>query len=215
MSCWRATLLAGALATATGCSTLLWETGLPWANADFRVTRVDGRAMFLDVLVTSDAITRRYFTRATETCRDLLQRGALVTLTRADALGPFVSGDRECTIAGIGDLEKLRGSRSRGGYGRSPIQRGNDRIEIVHRDEEYLYARGGFSIAAMFGWAPGTDQVVALLPVIAECAPLVDGGFVGVLFREVGSPALGIVAGEAVCPVHGLIAVKPQDFSGE
>lgn len=210
----RALALAGAmLLVATGCSTLLWETGLPWTQAGFEVTRVDRRAHFLDVEVKSDGLTRRYFARATDTCEAMLQVGATVEVGHSGGPGPFESGDEECPIVGIGELEKLRGSRSRAGYGTGPIIRGIDRIEIVHRDEEYLYARGGFSIGAMFGWTPGTDQVVALLPISPECAPLADGGPVDVIFKDAGTPALGIVAGEDVCPVRGLIAVRPDDFS--
>lgn len=209
----KALPLAAALGLATGCSTLLWETGLPWTRADFEVTRVDRRAHFLDVEVTSGGVTRRYFARATDTCEAMLREGATVGIGHSGGPGPFESGDEECPIVGIGRLEQLRGSRSRAGYGTSPVLRGIDRIEIVHRDEEYLYARGGFSIAAMFGWTPGTDQVVALLPRGPECAPLSEGGQVDVLFKDAGTPALGIVAGDAVCPVRGLIAVRPDDFS--
>ena len=212
MACLVRALRTALLLSATGCSTLLWEAGLPWAQADFRVERAERRGPFLDVLVAGGGIERRFFTRRSEDCLEMLTRDAVVTLTRTELVGPFVSGERECPIVGIGNLERLRGSRSRGGYGQSAIQRGNDRIEIVYADEEYLYARGGFSIAAKFGWAPGTDQVVALLPLIAECSPLAEGGYVSVLFREVGTPALGIVAGDAVCPVRGLIAVEREDF---
>lgn len=210
----RTLSLAVTALLAGGCSTLLWETGLPWTQAEFEITRVDRRAHFLDVEVTSDGISRRYFARATDTCEAMLQPGATVDVGHSGGPGPFESDGRECPIVGIGRLEKLRGSRSRAGYGTSPIIRGIDRIEIVHRDEEYLYARGGFSIAGMFGWTPGTDQVVALLPIGPACDPLAGGGAVDVLFKDAGTPALGIVAGDGVCPVRGLIAVRPDDFSG-
>jgi hypothetical protein len=206
--------LTAALAAASGCSTLLWETGLPWAQADFRVVGADRRGPFLDVLVASSGIERRYFTRATDACLALLQRDALVTLKHSEPFGPFASSGSECPVAGIGNLEDFRGSRSRGGYGRGSIRRSPDRIEIVHEDEEYLYARGGFSIAALFGWSPGTDQVVALLPKTPECAPLAEGGPVSVLYRQVGKPALGIAAGAGVCPVRGMMGVEPGDFAG-
>jgi hypothetical protein len=208
----RARLLAAFSVCAAGCSTLLWETGLPWAQAEFRVTSVDQRGPFLDVLVAS-GIERRFFTRATDACVAMLQPGASVTLAHTAFFGPFVQGDVECEVAGIGNLEDFRSSRSRGGYGRGNIRRSSDRIEIVHEDEEYVYARGGFSIAGMFGWSPGTNQVVALLPKIPECAPLTGGGPVSVLYREVGKPALGIAAGEGVCPVSGVVGVLPEDFA--
>ena len=208
----RARLLAAFSVCAAGCSTLLWETGLPWAQAEFRVTSVDQRGPFLDVLVASD-IERRFFTRATDDCLAILQPGASVTLKHSEPFGPFVRDEIECGIAGLGNLEHFRGSRSRGGYGRANIRRSPDRIQIVHEDEEYVYARGGFSIAGMFGWSPGTDQVVALLPKIPECAPLAAGGPVSVLYRQVGRPALGIAAGEGVCPVSGVVGVLPEDFA--
>ena len=204
-----------ALLALSGCTTLLWETGLPWTQADFTVTGVIQRGPFLDVRVAGGGIERRFFTRDSEECRSLLRTEATVTLRHTDGFGPFERGGVECPVVGISDLEKLRGSRSRGGgYGASPIRRGNDRIRIVHADEQYRYARGGFSIGAMFGWAPGTDQVVALLPQIEACEPLADGGLVGVLYRDVGSPALGIAVKDGVCPVEGLIAVRPEDFAG-
>ena len=203
-------LLASSLAAASGCSTLLWETGLPWTQASFRVTSVERRGPFLDVMVASGGIERRFFVRGTDPCRELLRRDAEVTLRQTEA---FVGDDLECPVAGIGNLEQLRGSRSRGGgYGSRPIRRGNDRIHFVYQDEQYRYARGGFSIGAMFGWAPGTDQVVALLPLIPECSPLVDGQHVSVIFRQTGTPALSITAGPGACPVRGLIAVQREDF---
>jgi hypothetical protein len=177
------------------------------------VASVARRGPFLDVVVASD-IERRFFARSSDACLAMLQTGASVTLAHTDFFGPFVQGDAECPVAGIGNLEDFRGSRSRGGYGRGPIRNSSIRIEIVHEDEEYAYARGGFSIAGMFGWSPGTDQVVALLPKIPECAPLAEGGEVTLAYREAGRPALGIVTGQGVCPVSGLVGVEPQDFAG-
>jgi hypothetical protein len=210
----RARLLAAAAClAAAGCSTLLWETGLPWTRAEFRVASVVRRGPFLDVRVAAD-IERRYFTRASEPCLAMLQTGASVTLVRSGLFGPFVQGDAECPVAGIGDLEDFRTSRSRS-RGR-PIHTSSIGIEIVHEDEEYVYARGGFSIAALFGWAPGTDQVVALLPKVPECAPVADlaaRGRVSVVFRQVGRPALGITAGAATCPVSGVVAAERTDFA--
>jgi hypothetical protein len=205
-------LLAACLCAPIGCSTLLWELGLPWAQAEFRVASVARRGPFLDTIVASD-IERRYFTRATDACVAMLEPGETVTLRRTGLFGPFVQGDAECPIAGIGNLESFRGSRSRGGIGRGPLRTSTIRIQIVHEDEDYLYARGGFSIAATFGWSPGTDQVVALLPKIPECAPLATGGTVTVVHRETGRPALGIVSGGVTCPVSGLVGVLPADFA--
>jgi hypothetical protein len=210
----RALRLAVAGCAATACSTLLWESGLPWAQAEFRVSSVDRRGPFLDVRVAAD-IERRFFTRATDACAAMLRPGASVTLKHTDFYGPFAQGDTECPVAGIGDLEDFRGSRSRAGYGRGPIRSSSIRIEIVHEDEEYLYARGGFSIAGMFGWSPGTDQVVALLPKIPECAPLAQAGQVSAVYRQAGRPALGISTGDALCPVSGLVGVLPEDFAGD
>lgn len=208
----RLVLLCAVLA-ATGCSTLLWEMGLPGSRAEFEVDRLAVRGPFLDVRVSADGIRRRYFTRDTPDCRSVLRTESPVSFARTDGIGPFERGGLTCRVVGIGDLEQLRASRSRGtGYGGSPIRRGNERIEIVHEDEQYLYARGGFSIGAMFGWGPGTDQVVALLPRVEACRPLAKGGFVSVLFRQVGSPALSIPVGDGVCPIEALIAVEPDDF---
>lgn len=196
-----------------GCSSLLWETGVPGARADFRVERVDARGPFLDVLIAGGGLERRMFVRAGDTCREMLTRGRTVTLARTDGLGPFVDGERSCSVAGIGDLERLRRSRrGSGGYGQGNAQRRKERIEIVFTDEEYLYARGGFTLGSRFGWSPGTDQVVALLPLIPECSGLVEGGFVNTQFKEAGSPALGILEGDVVCPIRALIAVQPHDF---
>jgi hypothetical protein len=67
----------------------------------------------------------------------------------------------------------------------------------------------------MFGWSPGTDQVVALLPKVAECARFARGGEVSVVYRQAGRPALGISTGEELCPVSGLVGLLPGDFAGD
>jgi hypothetical protein len=209
MKCFGPLVLPVLASLVLGCSTVLWETGLPWTQAEFTIDRVERRGPFLDVALSGGGIERRFFARGTDVCREMLKAGERVTLKGLDA---FVSGESECPIAGIGDLEQLRGSRSRGGgYGSSPIRRGNDRIEFVYEDEQYRFARGGFSIAAMFGWSPGTDQVVALLPRVPECASVTDG-FVSVVFREAGSPALGIPVADGTCPIRGLLGVRRDEF---
>jgi len=200
---------------ACGCSTLFWETGLPGARAEFTVQSALARGPWLDVTVRSEVITRRFFTPRSDACLAMLRSENSVTLGTAAGWGPFRSGDQECPVVGIGNLEDFRKSRSQGGgYGQSPIRRSNDRIEIVYRDESYLYARGGFSIAAMFGWAPGTDQVVGLLPRTDACLRLDAGGPVSVVFRQAGEPALGIPIGDGLCPVDAVIATTPGQFEG-
>jgi hypothetical protein len=215
---------AAALPLALGaCETgqrVAWESGLPWVKAEFQVDSVTPRSPFLDVAISGGGISRRVFARASEDCRAVFAPGETVKLGRSDRYGPAEREGRSCPLVGIGDLDDWRRSRSLGGrgygagtgYGKSPIQRSSVRIEIVAQDAEYLYARGGFSIAALLSWAPGTDQVVALLPRIDECEPLAEGGFYSVLFRETGSPALGIVNGDNLCPIAGLVAVLPDDF---
>ena len=210
----RAVLLLLACA-ALGCSTLLWETGLPGVRAEFSVVRVEPRGPWLDVSVRSDGIERRFFTPRSADCESVLRAEGTVTLGQQGGYGPFSRDGLECPVVGLGDLEDFRKSRSQGqGYGQSPIQRGSDRIELVYRDESYTYVRGGFTIAALLGWAPGTDQVVALLPRTPACEPLEAGGFVSTEFRQVGSPAFSIIAGEALCPVHGVVATTPGQFDG-
>jgi hypothetical protein len=193
-----------------------WERGLPGSSASFKVDSVTPRAGFLDLAISGGTISRRIFSRATEDCVAVFVEGETVRIGRTDGFGPAERDDRTCPLAGIGDLEDWRGSRSVGrrGFGSSPISRSSVRIEIVHQDADFLYARGGFSIASRLRWSPGTNQVVALLPRIAECAPLEAGGFVSVLFRQTGSPALGIAAGNALCPISALLGVIPDDFPG-
>ena len=198
-----------------------WETGLPWVKADFQVDSVTPRHVFLDISISGGGIGRRVFARASEDCRAVFVEGETVSLGKSDRYGPAERDGQSCTLVGIGDLADWRKSRSLGGrgrgagtgYGKAPIQRSSVRIEIVDKDAEYLYARGGFSIAALLGWAPGTDQVVALLPQIDECTAVAEGGFYSVIFREVGRPALGVVNGDHLCPIAGLMAVLPTDFS--
>jgi hypothetical protein len=210
----RVPLLA-ALATLAGlaCGTLGWETGLPWTEAEFAVQRVEPRGPWLDVLLRGGGIERRFFTPRSAECESVLRAEGTVTVGQRGGYGPITRDGVECPVVGLGNLEDFRKSRSQGqGYGQSPITRGNDRIEIVYRDEAYLFARGGFSIAAMLGWAPGTDQVVALLPRTEDCEPVQEGGFVSTLFRQAGTPAIAISAGDGLCPVHGVIATTPGQF---
>ncbi|MGH0030329.1 MAG: hypothetical protein ACQGVC_11090 [Myxococcota bacterium] len=207
--------------TLCGCTNLFWEAGLPWSSADFRVASVDPRGPYLDVRISGGGTARRFFSPRSEVCEAMLREGAVVTLNQSGGYGPFrsegVDGSdpMECPIVGIGDLEQFRRSRSQGGgYGQSPIRRGSDRIQVVHRDEEYLYVRGGFSIGAMFGWSPGPDQVIALVPRVPECQRVERGGSVSTLFRQAGTPALGIAVEDGLCPIRALIAMQPGEFDG-
>lgn len=205
-------LVPGPLACATG-ERVVWESGLPWVKGGFQVDSVVPRPPYLDVALSGGGIQRRLFSRDSEDCRAVFETGATVSLGRSDRYGPAERDGRSCPVIGIGDLEDWRRSRSLGGYGRGPIRRSSVRVEIVKRDADYIYARGGFSIAALLSWTPGTDQVVALLPRIDACAP-VESGFYSVIFKETGTPALGVVSGDDVCPIAGLVAVQPDDFGG-
>lgn len=209
-----AALLALDLAACATGERVAWESGLPWVKGSFQIDSLTPRAPFLDVTLSGGGIQRRVFSRDDEDCRAVFEVGASVSLARSDRFGPAERDGRSCTLVGIGDLEDWRRSRSTGrGYGESPIQRSSVRLEIVKQDADYLYARGGFGIASLLGWSPGTDQVVALLPRSPECAALSEGGFRSVLFRDTGRPALGVVNGDFLCPIAGLVAVRPGDFA--
>lgn len=190
-----------------------WEAGLPWVKASFQVESVTPREIFLDISLSGGGVSRRVFTRASDECRAVFVEGETIRMGTSDRFGPAERDGVTCPLAGIGDLADWRRTRNvRGRYGRSPIERSSVRMEIVAEDAEYLYARGGFSIAARFGWSPGTDQVVALLPRTDECAALSAGGFYSVLFRDTGRPALGVVNGDFLCPIAGLVGVRRGDF---
>jgi hypothetical protein len=183
-----------------------WQTGLPGSVAEFRVDSVTSRIGYLDTRLSSGNIRRRIFAPGDDPyCKRMLVEGGSVQWARTEPFGPLSDGENRCPVVGLGDLEAWRDARGRASTTTRPIQSSRTRYTIVHRDESYLYAQGGFSIIGLIGWRPGSDQVIALLPRIAECAPADRNGFASVDFRIAGTPAFGVVTNRVVCPISGIV----------
>jgi len=211
--------LAVAALSLGGCDTVkrtAWQANIPGVSAPFRVDSVRLRVGYLDTTLSSGSLTRRIFAPADDLdCKEILKQGASVEWGRSQPFGPLTdgAGTTSCPVEGLGDLEQWREVRGRATTSMKPITSSRTRYTIVHRDEEYLYAQGGFSIIGLLGWRPGTDQVIALLPRTAVCAGADRDGFATVEFRITGMPAFAVVTKEGLCPIAGVIpaAVEGRD----
>jgi hypothetical protein len=219
--CVRTLVLAAcAAALGSGCATakrVAWETGLPGTQADFHVDSVKRRYEHLDVRLSSAGIQRRILARSDDAaCEAMLREGQSVTWERSNPFGPLTQGDARCDVAGLGDLERWRDSRGRITTTTKPITTSETSVYVVHRDETYLYVLGGFSLAALLDWSPGTDQVLAMLPRGEKCAEFEgpefasgerDRGHRATLeFRIDGKPALSLITRNGRCPVEAVMA---------
>jgi hypothetical protein len=205
--------IAVALGTA-GCTTLqrtAWQLNVPGVPAPFEVVRVERRSTFLDATLSSGNVTRRIFASADDpACRAMLVQGETLDWAATEPFGPLRRDDEGCAVIGIGDLERWRNSRGRAASTRSPIVRSTERYSIVYRGEGFILARGGFSIGALFGWSPGTDQALILIPDTPQCELADRDGFATLEYRPSGSTALGIVTRRGLCRVEGLISAPRE-----
>jgi hypothetical protein len=201
--------LAVSCALLAGCETArrtAWQMGVPGVAATFQVDSVRHRVGFLDARLSSAGVTRRIFAPGdSEACRKMLVEGQSVEWSRTQPYGPLWKDSERCEVVGLGDLEAWRGSRGRASTTTRPLTSARTRYTIVHRDEEYLYARGGFSLIGLIGWRPGTDQVIALLPRTEVCAEADRDGLATTEFRIAGTPAFSVVTRQGLCPISGVL----------
>jgi len=207
--------LGAALLLLAGCESVqrtVWQTNLPGSFAPFQVDSVRLRVGYLDTDLSSGNLRRRIFAPGdNEHCKRMLVEGKTIQWQRTQPFGPLSDGgEGTCPVVGLGDLEAWRNARGRASTTSRPIQSSRTRYTIVYRDEEYLYAQGGFSILGLIGWRPGTDQVIALLPRTAVCAGADRTGFASVEFRIAGTPAFAVVTREGLCPISGVIPAMVQ-----
>lgn len=197
-----------------GCASVqrsVWQLKVPGVSAPFQVDTVVKRADFLDVTLSSEHLVRRIFADASDpVCRSMLVPGESIRWGSSEPFGPLRRGDERCSVSGIGDLERWRDSRGRRQTARSPLIRTTERYRIAYRGEGFLLARGGFSMGALFGWSPGTDQAFALIPEAPPCELADRDGFATLEYRASGRPALGIVTPSGLCPIEGLISAPRE-----
>lgn len=204
-----AALVLGAVLLLGGCETAqrtAWQTNLPGSSAPFHVDSVRLRVGYLDTILSSGNIQRRIFAPSDDAnCTRMLVEGKTIQWARTEPFGPLTDAEGRCPVVGLGDLEAWRNARGRASTSTRPIQSSRTRYTIVYRDEEYLYAQGGFSIIGLLGWRPGTDQVIALLPRTEVCAGADRNGFASVEFRIAGTPAFAVVTRNGLCPISGIL----------
>jgi hypothetical protein len=209
-----AALALGALLVLAGCETAqrtAWQTNLPGSSAPFHVDSVKLRVGYLDTILSSGSIQRRIFAPGDDAhCTRMLVEGQTVQWARTEPFGPLADAEGRCPVVGLGDLEAWRNARGRASTTTRPIQSSRTRYTIVYRDEQYLYAQGGFSIIGLIGWRPGTDQAIALLPRTEVCAAADRNGFASVDFRIAGTPAFAVITRDGLCPISGILPAVVQ-----
>lgn len=216
-----AALVLGAVLAMAGCETAqrtAWQTNLPGSSAPFHVDSVKLRVGYLDTILSSGNLQRRIFAPSDDAhCTRMLVEGKTIQWARTEPFGPLTDAEGRCPVVGLGDLEAWRNARGRASTSTRPIQSSRTRYTIVYRDEEYLYAQGGFSIIGLLGWRPGTDQAIALLPRTEVCAGADRNGFASVEFRIAGTPAFAVITRDGLCPISGILPaeVRGPDMPGE
>jgi hypothetical protein len=221
----RAVVAAGcAVALVSGCESvrrIAWQSGLPGVAAYFHVDSLKRRAGYLDARLSTGSLERRIFARADDpVCEAMLQEGQKVRWARSEPFGPLSQDDARCAVVGLGDLERWRDARGRISTTSNPITTSQTSLVLVHRDETHLYVLGGFGLAGLLAWSPGTDQVLAMVPRGETCAELeredrARGRRFTIQFRIRGRPALALVTPQGLCPVEAVMAAPRPEPGGD
>ncbi len=204
--CTRWIAAAGLTLAAAGCQprAVIEQIGVPGLRTEATVTDVVLRDVYLDVLLDSPFWSLRYFFPASEICRRILAPQASVTYVSLGPWGEIQDARKErCVPAGIGSLQTWRNRKPRP-RSSSPIPRRPANFRIVHRDEDYAFARGFFPLAGAIGWTGGVDTI-GVIPNTEPCRPLIEGGTASMEFRPVGPEPFRLVSAAGTCPLAGFI----------
>ena len=192
--------LAASLLFACNTERALYQMGF---DTDLLVTRVEPRGGYLDATLRGDAGTVRLFVPPTEECRRVLAPEANVQFESVGA-GRVSRDGVQCDAVGIGPVEELSRRRPDPTVATTAIPREQANWEVVHQDDEAIFLRGRFPLAALVGWAGG-DDTVAVVSSAPHCREIAARGVGSLEYRPRGQDTLALDGRDGLCRVEALI----------
>jgi hypothetical protein len=190
-------VLAGA-----GCNTI------PGMSTTWVVNSVVERGPYLDVTLSNGGDTMRYFTPASETCRNLLRVEQPVGYVSLGQMGQFQTGEVVCVPVGILSLREWRDQRPRPGV--PPLPTGQANYRLDYEDKDVAMLRGRFPLVGLIGFV-GLGDTIVVLPKTPACTPLLSQSVATIEYRDAGPDPYVLFVGDRRCPVLGL--VQPPEGS--
>lgn len=121
--------------------------------------------------------------------------------------GVYERGDARCQGMGVGNLLVWR-NRSRHSTA-VPVPRSQAAYRVIYRGDTYALLRGQFPGASVIGFT-GDYDIVAIVPVGGECAPLLEQRSASMEYRGKGSRVYSLTGRNGLCDIHGFAQPPPQ-----
>lgn len=142
-----------------------------------------------------------------EPCRDVFKDGEDVTYVDNGPQGVYRRGDARCQGMGVGNLVIWRNRRRH--RMRTPVPRTQVTYRKIYQGDQFALLRGQFPGVGHIGFS-NTYDLVAVVPVGGECAPLLDQINARMEYRDKGSQVFSLVGRTGLCNIHGFAQPPPQ-----
>ena len=190
-----------------------FDSGLPGMRTSMTVTRVTRRGPYLEIGLTLGDDELEAYVADGDECRKVFSVSESVRYLENGPLGVYLrgeEGEERCQSLGVGNLRLWRDRNSRSaGDSASVVPRAQARFRVIHRDDEVVLLRGRFPQAVRLGFT-GPIDLVAVVPVTAECEGPIETGVASLEYRTKGSRVLSLVGQRGLCEIRGLAQPPSQ-----
>ena len=142
-----------------------------------------------------------------DACRAVFKAGEQVTYVDNGPQGVYHRGDARCQGMGVGHLLIWRNRRRH--YTAAPVPRTQVTYRMIYKGDQYALLRGQFPGVGYIGFS-NTYDLVAVVPIGGECAPLLDQINARMEYRGKGNRVYSLVGRTGLCDVHGFAQPPPQ-----
>ncbi len=212
----RAGAFTTLLVAAFSASTLLaapasgdLSAGFVNTPTEMKIEAATQRGPYLELQLETDGKPFFAYVEPNEVCMGMSARA---TLTYVDngPLGVLEAGDARCQVYGVGNLQLWRDRRSSSTRDSTrTVPRSQARYSTLYRDAEVALLRGSFPQAARLGFS-GYADLIAVVPIAAECEKPIESGVGSIEYRPRGSDALSLVGPSGLCTILGLVNPLPE-----
>ena len=203
-------MLGAAIVSAPGCqmqSKKGFAPGLSGVRTILKVKNTTSLGPYLAAHLELNDQPFDAYVIPSEPCRDVFQNGEDVTYVDNGPQGVYRRGDARCQGMGVGNLVIWRNRRRH--RMRTPVPRTQVTYRKIYQGEKYALLRGQFPGVGHIGFS-NTYDLVAVVPVGGECAPLLDQINARMEYRDKGPQVFSLVGRTGLCNIHGFAQPPPQ-----